>query len=204
MRECPSILGKRYFQPAGFTLAELLIALLIIGEIAAFTIPKILSAQQKNSYNASAKEVAGILGSAWANYSMSNTISASTQAGALTSYFNYVKVSTSGTIDNVYRWGTISCTASQPCYFLHNGGVLHHRDQFGGTSTTHALVYDFDPDGAVTDGTTNGPGKSVQFVIFYNGRLTSRGTVNYSIYACSTSCATWGADTTADPPWFSW
>jgi prepilin-type N-terminal cleavage/methylation domain-containing protein len=192
-------------QPKGFTLAELLIALAILGEIATFTIPKILNAQQKSSYNSAAKEVAGTLAGAWTSYSMTNTVDANTQAGTLTPYFNYVNVATSGSIDDVNGWGTIPCTASQPCYFLHNGGVLHHRQQFGGTSTTHILAYYFDPDGKVTDGTTNSPGKSVSFVIFFNGRLTSRGKVPHSVYTCTGgSCLTWGADTSADPSWFSW
>lgn len=42
----------------GFTLAELLIALAILGVIATFTIPKILTTQQNSKYNAMAKEVA--------------------------------------------------------------------------------------------------------------------------------------------------
>lgn len=42
----------------GFTLAELLIALAILGVIAAFSIPKVLSAQQNQTYNAIAKEAA--------------------------------------------------------------------------------------------------------------------------------------------------
>lgn len=135
---------------------------------------------------ASAKEVIGMLGSAWKNYSISNTIDSNTQAGALTPYLNYVKVA-----DDVNGWGTIPCTASQPCYFLHNGGVLHHREQYGGTSSTHVLAYYFDPAGKVTDGTTNGPGKSVSFIIIFNGRLTSRGTVTHPVYTCTGgSCLT--------------
>ncbi len=39
----------------GFTLAELLMALAILGVIATFTIPKILGAQQSSSSNAKAK-----------------------------------------------------------------------------------------------------------------------------------------------------
>lgn len=40
----------------GFTLAELLISLAILGLIATFTIPKIMSAQQNNEYSAIAQE----------------------------------------------------------------------------------------------------------------------------------------------------
>lgn len=41
------------FGQKGFTLAELLISLAILGVIATFTIPKILSSQQNGSLNAS-------------------------------------------------------------------------------------------------------------------------------------------------------
>lgn len=42
----------------GFTLAELLISLAILGIIATFTIPKLLMNQRVSAYNASAKESA--------------------------------------------------------------------------------------------------------------------------------------------------
>ena len=45
-------------KPQGFTLAELLIALTILGVIAIFTIPKVLQSQQDTRYSAAAKEVA--------------------------------------------------------------------------------------------------------------------------------------------------
>ncbi len=43
--------------PRGFTLAELLVSLLILGEIATFSIPKILTAQQNAQKNAVFKEL---------------------------------------------------------------------------------------------------------------------------------------------------
>ncbi|MBL8031855.1 MAG: prepilin-type N-terminal cleavage/methylation domain-containing protein [Candidatus Doudnabacteria bacterium] len=45
----------------GFTLAELLIALVILGVIATFTIPKVLYANQNTKYNAIAKEAMGTI-----------------------------------------------------------------------------------------------------------------------------------------------
>jgi prepilin-type N-terminal cleavage/methylation domain-containing protein len=49
----------------GFTLAELLIALAILGEIATFTIPKILSSQQNGTNKAKAKEAFSMVSSAY-------------------------------------------------------------------------------------------------------------------------------------------
>ncbi|HEY9745532.1 MAG TPA: prepilin-type N-terminal cleavage/methylation domain-containing protein [Oculatellaceae cyanobacterium] len=49
----------------GFTLAELLIALSILGLIATFTIPKVLVAQQDMTYRANAKDVAAAISAAY-------------------------------------------------------------------------------------------------------------------------------------------
>lgn len=52
----------------GFSLAELLISLLILSEIATFTIPKLISNQQASANNAKAKEVAGMIAGAFQSY----------------------------------------------------------------------------------------------------------------------------------------
>ena len=52
----------------GFTLAELLIALAILGVIATFTIPKILDSGTDSKRNAIAKEIAATVSGAYQNY----------------------------------------------------------------------------------------------------------------------------------------
>lgn len=51
----------------GFTLAELLIALSILGVIATFTIPKVLQSQQNGKYNTMAKEAIATISQAYQN-----------------------------------------------------------------------------------------------------------------------------------------
>lgn len=193
-------------QLSGFTLAELLIALTILAEIATFTIPKILSAQQNNSYNAKAKEGAAMVSAAYQLYKQQN--GASTTAGiySLTPYLNYVAVDTSTTIDYPQTLGTITCgsVSYAQCLKLHNGAMLRYGDSsftFGGSNTTNGIWFDIEPDG-IANGTTNG--KAVQFWLYYSGRITTYSTVD------DPTCMGWGGSACVhptpayDPPWFSW
>lgn len=63
---------------SGFTLAELLIALTILGLIATFTIPKILVSQQKQTYNVAEKEAIASVSSACQLYSLGTGASVNT------------------------------------------------------------------------------------------------------------------------------
>ncbi len=172
----------------GFTLAELLIALAILGVIATFTIPKILAAQQDQSYNAKAKEAAAMVSTAYQKHLLSGQLSTSSSMMSLSQYMNYLSVDTTSTIDTYQTSTTRACTG-WTCLRLHNGAVIRHGGNPFGT-TTGGVWFDVDPDGQVTDGTTNGPGKAVQFALRYNGRITTLGVQS--------------GDPAVDPPWFSW
>jgi type II secretory pathway pseudopilin PulG len=197
---CPSLLFSR-IRLSGFTLAELLIAVLILGEIATFTIPKIINSQQNGANKAKAKEAAAMVSSAYQQYRFNNTATSGTTFADLTQYMNYVKYDTSSVIDQVPTLTTITCSATEFCLFLHNGGVLSaESNSFGGTNTTNALRFTFDPDGKY-GGSTSGISKSVQFTLYYNGRITTRGTAEAN---STSSGGTWGAVASYDPSWFSW
>lgn len=187
----------------GFTLAELLISLAILGGIATFTIPKILMAQQEQQYNAKTKEAIATVAVAYNAYKLQNAAGTSTTAGNFIQYLNYSKIQTSGQVDDIYGYNTWGCSMSTPCYMLHNGGALilspnsfAGTKAWAGTSTTDFIDFFFDPDGQVTDGTTNGPGKSLKFFLYYNGKVSDWcGAVNNN--PLSSGC-------TGQPPWFSW
>ncbi len=192
-------------QQLGFTLAELLIALLILGEIATFTIPKIIAAQQNGANIAKAKEMAAMIAGAYQQAQLAGVITGSSKPSDLTPYMNYVSMDSSGTVIDSLPGGTGSvCNGTNPCIKLHNGGALWFQDvyNFGGTSSLNVIEFRFDPDiSNNTSSTADGPLKAVQFTLYYNGALTTRGQVksgtisSYGVYFLSTAY---------DPSWFRW
>jgi len=192
----------------GFTMVELLIALLILGEIATFTIPKIIVSQQNSRNNAIAKEAAGMVAATYQNYQNANGPSSTLGIQDLTPYMNYVAANVSTTIDDKQGQGTQSCSSGNPygqCLALHSGAILRYgqsaSNYFGGTNTTNAVWFDIDPDGT-TDGTTNGPGKAIEFWLYYNGRLSTVGTVATNTCRNGANCV--NPTPSLDPPWFAW
>lgn len=186
----------------GFTLAELLISLLILAEIATFTIPKVLSAQQNTANNAKAMEFAATISAAYQKLQLEGTVTNDTGPYSLLPYINYAYFNTSATIDTQQNSGTQPCS---PCIDMHDGSRAAFGNSgafgFGGSNANNAIFFMYDPDGKVTDGTTNGPGKSVIFILFRNGRITSAG--KYADTYCQTGgCRTAAAD--QDPPWLRW
>lgn len=156
----------------GFTLAELLIALAILGVIATFTIPKVLQASGNGQNTAIAKEAASMVSGAFQAYQLDNSLASGTTAGAFTSYLNYVSVdtATSYTESHASDSALNACSATLRCLKLHNGGILQYDTamSFGGTSTTNAIYFNLDPD-------ANGTRGRITFCQFYNGRLTTGG-----------------------------
>lgn len=189
----------------GFTLAELLISLAILGVIATFTIPKILAAQQTEKFNAIAKEDAAAIGTAYKLYISNNAASASFSLSSLaTSYLNYVSVDTTSLIDSYPGMGSLDCS-TWSCYRMANGSVVAFDagQTFGATDNLAITYFYVDPDGSYS-GSTTGNGKAICFFIYYNGRITSQET------AADNSHDVWGTiyhpatQVGKDPTWFHW
>lgn len=186
----------------GFTLAELLIALAILGVISTFAIPKILVAQNNAKYNAAAHEAVATIAQAYEKYKHETGVTAATTGDdIIRNSLNYVSVDTTSLIDDrPLGAGTRNC-ASSPCYRLHNGGKLRpHSCSFNGTSNLNAVFYVFDPDGVQT-----GREDSLTLGLYFSGRITNRANVIGGTLS-SASCTTdqTGGLATYDPDWFSW
>lgn len=188
----------------GFTLAELLIALGILGVIATFTIPKVLGAQQSIAWSAEAKEATGAISAAFALYKQTNTPDANTSTTQLASYFNYVKLDTTSLMDHVTGQSSLDCQYAVPgCLVLHNGGYLYPGGStFGQVLSNNYIHFHFDPDGRYS-GSTTGTGKAISILLYFNGRVTTAAErkVSDETYIGGVPY-NWGADTPAD--WFNW
>ncbi len=151
----------------GFTLAELLIALAILGVIATFTIPKVLQGTTSGQNTSIAREAYSTVSGAFSAYQLTNSIAATVGPADLTSLINYVRTDTSTNLGA----GSVNCGAGGGfvCLVMHNGGYLaYDQDQtFGTTAATQYINFSVDPDAdgvGATDAT---------IAIYVNGRLTT-------------------------------
>jgi prepilin-type N-terminal cleavage/methylation domain-containing protein len=167
----------------GFTLAELLIALAILGVIATFTIPKILDSSQNSKLSSIAKETASMISGAYSSYKQTTTPTWNMMATPtnLTQYLNYVSQDTTTTAANFQTPAsgtnfTENCAAATPCLVLHNGAYLQLATAatFGAAdptpnnpANTTAIIFNVDPDGTASQA------GAVSFALYYNGRLTT-------------------------------
>ena len=133
----------------GFSLTEVLIALALMGVLAAMTIPKVLVSQQNSTLNPRTKDVIFMVQSAYTDYQMENAPGSATTFGHLTPYINYVRTSTTATIDQA---GSVSgCGGATPstscgeanhqCLILSNGAYIKYNTttSFNNTSATNAV-----------------------------------------------------------------
>ncbi|HEY9745737.1 MAG TPA: type II secretion system protein [Oculatellaceae cyanobacterium] len=198
---------RRHDEQSGFTLAELLIALAILGVIATFTIPKVLISGQNGEYNAKAKEAVAMISEAYIAYQKDNVVDENTGIASLTPYLNYVTYLPNGTqIDGMPGAGPATCTASNqtfPCILLHNGAVLRYRAINGGFGTSGATPqhrvswFEIDPDGYQNNHPTDG--KAINFFLSESGHLRDNANV---LPNSSNQNSNYNPDVV--PDWFSW
>lgn len=192
---------------SAFTLAELLIALSILGVIATFTIPKVLQSQRNQAWNSEAKEAMATISAAYQAYQLNKGANANTAPENVATYFNYVKVATSnaqGTFDGPPGDGTYGC-GTGICYYLHNGSLIYSSsgwESFGGTNPTNFVSYFYDPDGKVTGADmTNG---SLALTLYYNGKVNLNANQKGTDQSFVGGSLVGGNPWAPTPNWFSW
>jgi prepilin-type N-terminal cleavage/methylation domain-containing protein len=193
---------------SGFTLAELLIALAILGVIATFTIPKVLQSQQDTRNKAIAKEAAGTISAAFLAYKGKNPdFSMQTfWTTDLEPYLNYVSLTTDGSrsVDGtVTDATTLPCTTPMRCLRLHNGATMYYWPMtFCDTTDKVAIWFRVDPDSAA-----NGKYVAINFYLYPNGRLYSDNgleSLTHWGWGWPTCQQSISPGDNPDPPWFNW
>jgi prepilin-type N-terminal cleavage/methylation domain-containing protein len=173
-----------------FTLAEVLIALALLGVIAAFSIPKILQVVGTQAKNAQAKEVMAMITDAYAAYKLQNnygsTPPTTTVGEDLIPYMNHLGRKTTGLLDrSPNHVGPIDCALAEfVCLQLHNGAVLTLASRattniysFGGNGPLNAINFNLDPDGTYSGTLLETPGSGLGIWMYYNGTLRTSGTI---------------------------
>lgn len=186
---------------AGFTLAELMVALGVLGVIFAFTIPKILDSNAASTNKASSKEAQEMLNEAYTLYQTRKSITTSTNPNNLTQYMNYVAVITNQKIDSTpgQNW-QFDCSASgNYCLKLHSGGLMWFNGcGFSDLSSTSAIYVHYDANGLASN-VANVDG--LMFLLYPNGLTRTRGTMKPNSFYCGIGPESAGG-TNLDPSWF--
>jgi prepilin-type N-terminal cleavage/methylation domain-containing protein len=161
--------GKRMnfnSQAKGFTLSELLVSLSVLGLIAAFAIPKVLTAVDSQATKAVGKEAISMITAAYDSLKADNNgiVGKSTSATALARKMNYVS-----TTPAIPPTGNAAGTVAM---VLHNGGSISFTGADSFTPVTAGtepgmMTFNVDPNGTTT---TTGVG-AVTVCLGYDGRL---------------------------------
>jgi type II secretory pathway pseudopilin PulG len=187
-----------------FSLAELLIVMTILAEIATFTIPKVLVAQENQAYNAKTKEAVATMAEALQSYKYANPNppAGTMAANVLPAYINYIK-KIEGLLDSdpdeTFISPRISCISDAnldlyigpgnyvygTCMVLPSGAVLVITTDTSYGAIGGNIAFYVDPDGKFTV-----KHDTAVFLIKPNGRITSFGADNN--------------DPSMDPTWFHW
>ena len=187
-----------YHRYKAFTLAELLVAMGVLGVIATFSIPKILNAQQSAVSTAVAKEAMASVSQAYMTYQLNSSISSNTLADDIRGLFNSTS-SFTGQIDDTYDGGAWECGTWGNCIQLHNGAVLAFTQyKFGLMDKNRFVSILVDTDGKRNNVTSLG------MDLHYNGRvipgfMRTFGT-DITVEGWSNTPILWGAD--VKPAWY--
>lgn len=122
---------------SGFTLAELLIALFILGVIATFSIPKVLQSQNNTKRIAVFKETIAAFSEAYYVGWLTNEVTEANVATYLRSHINAVKICT-----NASTGGCWAHTAAIPSYITSTGFVLANGATVAGMDDAGSVGYD--------------------------------------------------------------
>ncbi len=150
----------------GFTLSELLVSLAVLGLIAAFAIPKVLSAVADSSTKAIGKEAIGVISSAYDSLKAENDgfVARSTTMPQLVARMNAERDLTGAPLTAAVGPAPTGATNG---LLLQSGGVIFYNsaDTFARNGTQEGtMAFQIDPDG-------NGNFGRITVFLAFDGRL---------------------------------
>lgn len=151
---------------SGFTLSELLVSLAVLGLIAAFAIPKVLSAVADSSTKAIGKEAISVISSAYDSLKAENSgfVARSTTIAQLVARMNAERDVLAA---NYAANGVAAQAGSTNALKLQSGGIIYYNntDTFVRNGTAEGtMAFRIDPDGEGNFG-------SVSVYLGFDGRL---------------------------------
>lgn len=170
-------------QQNGFTLAEVLISLALVGTLAAMMYPMLINNVAEERLLQNCKEGAAQVALAYVKFQKDASIGPTTTTDAIfaAGMDNYVRrfpdpnapgASGSNLAVQVQTGGgvqTIPCDAGSPCYVLQSGAILQYDADAnfnGSTPNVNGIRFIVDPDG-------NDVQIGSSFIMFANGRITT-------------------------------
>lgn len=138
---------------AGFTLAELLITLGILGVVATFTIPKVLSSQANSRRIAVFKETISAFSDAYYMGWMQGQVSESNVATYLRSHINAIKVCSNASAEQCWtHTAAIAGYINSTGFIMANGATVAGMDDAGSVGYDAFLIDWNGAQGANTEG----------------------------------------------------
>ena len=178
----------------GFTLTELLVGLGILGLIAAFAVPKVLTASGAALANAKVHKAAQAVVNGYEKWTQENGRNPTTTPVDVMTFVQHNGRITDGSkVDGVPSWlsSGLPCVADPvtgingQCYRMPDGSILWflgnqtasaNYSSFGSGNAYNSLHFGVDPDGIYTAGTSKDSNSmSTAFFLSLNGRLRERG-----------------------------
>lgn len=186
----------------GFTLTELLVGLGILGLIAAFAVPKILTASAATTANAKVHKAAQAVVNGYEKWTQENGKTPNTSVQNVMSMVQHNGQITDGrvvdwapnsSLDQISCVAYVGNVAQALCYLMPDSSIILFVNHFGGSSgtdlnfsnsgTTNALYFAVDPDGKDGPQDKSATTVSTLFLLSYNGRLRERGRLKNSTYS---------------------
>ena len=189
----------------GFTLTELLVGLGILGLIAAFAVPKVLTASGAALANAKVHKATQAVAQGFEKWAQENGKNPTTSVQNIMSMVQHNGQITDGRIvdwapnshDQIKCVASVGSYTDALCYQMPDASIVLFVNHFGGggtdltfanAGTTNGLYFGVDPDGIDGPQDKSATGVSTAFVLSFNGRLRERGHLKNNTLSFQPQC----------------